>query len=44
MRALGDMREEIVRHMTITDDITNDTRGNKKSAIEMEKGESHVSI
>ncbi len=39
VRALGDAKEEMLRQMNITDELTNQTRGNKKSALEMEKSE-----
>lgn len=36
--ALNDLMEEIKRHMVTTEEITNEHRGNKKTALEVEVG------
>ena len=38
-RELSDYKEEIVRQMEITETLTNQIKGNKKSYLEVENGE-----
>lgn len=38
-RELSDYKEEIVRQMELTEKITNQCKGNKKSYLEVENGE-----
>ena len=37
--AIRDLRDEITKHMAITEDLTLQHKGSKKSAIELEEGE-----
>lgn len=37
-REIGDFKDEIIRQMEITEKITNQAKGNKKSYIEVENG------
>lgn len=41
---LYEMKEEILKHMTVTVDLTNEGRGTKKSAIEIEIGRLCVNV
>jgi len=38
-REIGDFREEIMRQMEITEKLTNQNKGNKKSYLDVENGE-----
>ena len=39
VRVIKEMRGEIEKHMEITEKLTNENKGSKKSAIELEIGE-----
>ena len=38
MIAFEDLKEDLYKQMAITDDLTNQARGNKKSVLEIENG------
>ena len=38
VRCIEDYKEEFLRHMQITEELTNEHRGNRKSQIEVEDG------
>jgi nucleosome-remodeling factor subunit BPTF len=38
-REIGDFKDEIMRQMEITEKLTNQNKGNKKSYLDVENGE-----
>jgi nucleosome-remodeling factor subunit BPTF len=43
-REIGDFKEEIARQMEITEKLTNQNKGNKKSYVDVENGELFLSL
>lgn len=41
-RELSDYKDEIIRQMELTETITNQFKGNKKSYLEVENGKNHL--
>ena len=42
VKNIEDMKEEILRQMTITEQLTAESKGGKKSMLEIENGKCHI--
>lgn len=42
--AINEIKDDVLRHMSLTEDLTNTAKGNKKSVLEIENGIFSLSI